>query len=49
MNSFVFLVPITFLFGIIALTSFLWSLRSGRFDEFARADNRVRQKNRRDH
>jgi len=49
MNSFVFLVPIAFLFGVIALTSFLWSVRSGRFDEFSRVDNRVRLKERRDH
>lgn len=36
MNSFVFLAPIAALFGIIALTSLLWSVRGSRFD----ADNR---------
>jgi len=49
MNSFVFLVPIAFLFGVIALTSFLWSVRAGRFDEFSRVENRVRLKDRHDH
>lgn len=32
MNSLAFLLPIAFLFGVVALTSFLWSVRGGRFE-----------------
>lgn len=42
MSSFAFLVPIAFLFGVIALTSFLWSVRAGRFDDPDHARERVR-------
>ena len=36
MNSLAFLVPIALLFGAVALSSFVWSLRGGRFDDAAR-------------
>ncbi|RIK83456.1 MAG: cbb3-type cytochrome oxidase assembly protein CcoS [Hyphomicrobiales bacterium] len=41
MNSFAFLLPIAFLFGAIALTSFLWSVRGGRFDDLDGASQRI--------
>ena len=42
MNSFVFLAPIACLFGIIALTSLLWSVRGSRFDGDGRKTRPVR-------
>ena len=36
MNSLAFLVPIALLFGAVAVSSFVWSLRGGRFDDAAR-------------
>ncbi len=41
MNSLVFLIPIALLFGVIALTSFLWSLRSGQYDDLDGASERI--------
>lgn len=46
MNSFVFLAPIAGLFGIIALTSLLSSIRSDRFSNPDRAPERVKVKSR---
>jgi len=42
MNSLAFLVPIAFLFGVVALTSFLWSVRAGRFNDPDGMGERVR-------
>jgi len=41
MNSLVFLIPIALLFGVVALTSFLWSLRSGQYDDLDGASERI--------
>jgi cbb3-type cytochrome oxidase maturation protein len=41
MNSLVFLIPIAFLFGVIALVSFLWSLRNGQYDDLDGASERI--------
>lgn len=41
MNSLAFLIPIAFLFGAIALTSFLWSLRGGQHDDLDGASERI--------
>jgi len=41
MNSLVFLIPIALLFGIVALTSFLWSLRSGQYEDMDGAAERI--------
>lgn len=41
MNSLVFLIPIALLFGVVALTSFLWSLRSGQYDDLDGAGERI--------
>ena len=41
MNSLAFLVPIALLFGVIALTSFLWSLRTGQYDDLDGASEHI--------
>ncbi len=41
MNSLVFLIPIALLFGVVALTSFLWSLRTGQYDDLDGASERI--------
>ena len=41
MNSLAFLAPIALLFGAVALTSFVWSLRGDRFDDLDRAPQRI--------
>lgn len=41
MNSLVFLIPIALLFGIVALTSFLWSLKSGQYEDMDGAAERI--------
>ncbi|MCO5148139.1 MAG: cbb3-type cytochrome oxidase assembly protein CcoS [Aquamicrobium sp.] len=41
MNSLVFLIPIALLFGVVALTSFLWSLRTGQYDDLDGAGERI--------
>ena len=41
MNSLVFLIPIALLFGVVALTSFLWSLRTGQYDDLDGASQRI--------
>ena len=45
MNSLVFLAPIACLFGIIALTSLLWSVRNNRFDAASRKAQPVSVRN----
>lgn len=41
MSSLAFLIPIALLFGVAALASFLWSLRSGQYDDLDGAAVRV--------
>jgi len=41
MNSLAFLIPIALLFGALALAAFLWSLRSGQYEDLDGAAERV--------
>ena len=41
MTSLLFLVPLALLLGLIALIAFMWSLRSGQFDDLDGAAHRV--------
>ncbi|MGX5733202.1 cbb3-type cytochrome oxidase assembly protein CcoS [Bosea thiooxidans] len=41
MNSLVFLIPIALLLGGAALAAFLWSLRSGQYDDLDGAAERI--------
>lgn len=41
MNSLVFLIPIALLFGAVALAAFLWSLRSGQYEDLKGAAERI--------
>jgi cbb3-type cytochrome oxidase maturation protein len=41
MNSLVFLIPIALVFGVVALLAFLWSLKSGQYEDLDGAAVRV--------
>jgi cbb3-type cytochrome oxidase maturation protein len=41
MTILLFLVPLALLLGLIALIAFMWSLRSGQFDDLDGAAHRV--------
>ncbi len=41
MNVLVFLVPLALLLGLIGLVAFLWSLKSGQYDDLDGASFRV--------
>jgi cbb3-type cytochrome oxidase maturation protein len=41
MNSLFFLVPIALLLGAVGLGAFLWSLRSGQYDDLEGAAARI--------
>jgi cbb3-type cytochrome oxidase maturation protein len=41
MNSLHFLVPIALLLGAVGLGAFLWSLRSGQYDDLDGAAERI--------
>lgn len=41
MSSLVFLVPLALLLGAAALGAFLWSLRSGQYDDLDGAAERI--------
>lgn len=41
MSSLVFLVPIGILLGVVALAAFLWSLRSGQYEDLDGAAARI--------
>ena len=41
MTALLFLVPLALLLGLIALVAFMWSLRSGQFDDLDGAAHRV--------
>ena len=41
MTALLFLVPLALLLGLIALFAFMWSLRSGQFDDLDGAAHRV--------
>lgn len=41
MSSLVILVPIAILLGVVALAAFLWSLRSGQYEDLDGAAERI--------
>lgn len=41
MNGMLFLIPIALLLGLIGLGAFLWSLRSGQYDDLDGAAERI--------
>ena len=41
MSSLVYLVPIALLLGAVALGAFLWSLRSGQYEDMQGAAERI--------
>ena len=41
MNQLLFLVPVALLLGFVGLLAFLWSLRSGQYDDLDGAAERV--------
>ncbi len=41
MTVLLFLVPLALLLGLVALIAFMWSLRSGQFDDLDGAAHRV--------
>ena len=43
MNVLIYLVPMAFLLGLTGLSAFLWSLRSGQYDDMEGAAIRILQ------
>jgi cbb3-type cytochrome oxidase maturation protein len=41
MDSLIFLVPLALLVGVVALVIFLWSLRSGQYEDLDGAAERI--------
>ena len=41
MNDFLYLVPVALVLGIAGLLAFLWSLRSGQYDDLDGAAERI--------
>ncbi len=41
MNNLLILIPVALFLGAIALTAFLWSLRSGQYDDLDGASERM--------
>lgn len=41
MESLIYLIPIALVLGLVALFAFLWSLKSGQFDDMEGAANRI--------
>jgi cbb3-type cytochrome oxidase maturation protein len=41
MSSLIFLVPLALLLGAVALAAFLWSLRSGQYEDLDGAAERI--------
>ncbi|MHA1598278.1 MAG: cbb3-type cytochrome oxidase assembly protein CcoS [Alphaproteobacteria bacterium] len=41
MDILIYLIPIALLLGLIGLAAFLWSLKSGQFDDMDGAANRI--------
>ena len=41
MNNFIFLIPIALCLGAVGLGAFLWSLKSGQYDDLDGAAERV--------
>lgn len=41
MDMLLYLIPIALLLGLVGLAAFLWSLKSGQFDDLDGAANRI--------
>jgi cbb3-type cytochrome oxidase maturation protein len=41
MSSLLYLVPLALLLGVVALGAFLWSLRSGQYEDMQGAAERI--------
>lgn len=41
MDSLIFLIPLALLIGVVALVIFLWSLRSGQYEDLDGAAERI--------
>ncbi len=41
MNSLLLLMPVAMLMGLVGLLAFLWTLRSGQYDDLDGAANRI--------
>ncbi|MFP4313515.1 MAG: cbb3-type cytochrome oxidase assembly protein CcoS [Alphaproteobacteria bacterium] len=41
MNILLFLIPIALLLGLVGLSAFIWSLKSGQYDDLDGAANRI--------
>ena len=41
MNVLIYLIPIALLLGLIGLAAFVWSLKSGQYDDLDGAANRI--------
>lgn len=41
MDVLVYLIPVALLLGLIGLTAFLWSLKSGQYDDLEGAKHRI--------
>ncbi|WMT76871.1 cbb3-type cytochrome oxidase assembly protein CcoS [Bradyrhizobium sp. Ash2021] len=46
MTDYLFLIPVALALGAIALGTFMWSLRSGQYDDLAGAAERILLENR---
>lgn len=41
MNILIYLIPIALVLGLIGLAAFIWSLKSGQYDDMDGAANRI--------
>lgn len=41
MNSLIFLIPLALALGVVALAAFMWSLRSGQYEDLDGAAERI--------
>lgn len=41
MEALLYLIPLALLLGLVGLVAFLWSLKSGQFDDLDGAANRI--------
>lgn len=41
MNVLIYLIPVALLLGFIGLAAFIWSLKSGQYDDLEGAANRI--------
>lgn len=41
MNVLIYLIPVALVLGLVALLAFMWSLKSGQFEDMEGAANRI--------